>query len=62
MRIEEAARCFQRFQTNINPGNPPVSNGLGVFYVLFATVYLFLLYFLGFIKNPAGVSAPISAP
>ncbi|MGO8807751.1 MAG: hypothetical protein ACLQO7_14375 [Candidatus Bathyarchaeia archaeon] len=53
---------FPKVPDQHKPGNPPVSNGLGVSYVLFATVYLFLLYFLGFIKNPAGVSAPISAP
>ena len=43
-------------------GQPLTPNGLGVLYVLFATVYLFLLYFSGFIKNPVNVSAPISAP
>lgn len=41
---------------------PLIPNGLGVLYVLFTTVYLFLLYFLGLVENPAGVSAPISAP
>jgi len=41
---------------------PLISNGLGVLYVLFTTVYLFLLYFSGYIKNPSDVSAPISAP
>jgi UDP-N-acetylmuramyl pentapeptide phosphotransferase/UDP-N-acetylglucosamine-1-phosphate transferase len=41
---------------------PLIPNGLGVLYVLFTTVYLFLLYFSGFIKTPADVSAPISAP
>jgi UDP-N-acetylglucosamine--dolichyl-phosphate N-acetylglucosaminephosphotransferase len=35
---------------------------LGVLYVLFTTVYLFLLYFLGYIKNSTEVSAPVSAP
>jgi UDP-N-acetylglucosamine--dolichyl-phosphate N-acetylglucosaminephosphotransferase len=43
-------------------GQPLVPNGLGVLYVLFTTVYLFLLYFLGYIKNSADVSAPVSAP
>ena len=43
-------------------GQPLVSNGLGVLYVLFTTVYLFLLYFSGYVKNPTDVSAPISAP
>ncbi len=41
---------------------PLIPNGLGVLYVLFTTVYLFLLYFSGIIKNPTDVSAPISAP
>lgn len=43
-------------------GQPLIPNGLGVLYVLFTTVYLFLLYFLGYIKNSADVSAPVSAP
>jgi len=43
-------------------GKPLVPNGLGVLYVLFTTVYLFLLYFSGLVKNPANVSAPVSAP
>jgi UDP-N-acetylglucosamine--dolichyl-phosphate N-acetylglucosaminephosphotransferase len=43
-------------------GQPLIPNGLGVLYVLFTTVYLFLLYFSDLIKSPANVSAPISAP
>jgi UDP-N-acetylglucosamine--dolichyl-phosphate N-acetylglucosaminephosphotransferase len=43
-------------------GKPLIPNGLGVLYVLFTTVYLFLLYFSGYIKNPVNVTAPISAP
>jgi UDP-N-acetylglucosamine--dolichyl-phosphate N-acetylglucosaminephosphotransferase len=53
---------FPKVPDQHKPGHPLVPNGLGVFYVLFATVYLFLLYFLGLVKNPANVSAPISAP
>lgn len=30
------------------PGHPEVPNGFGVFYVLASSVYLFLLYFLGY--------------
>ncbi len=41
---------------------PLIPNGLGVLYVLFTTVYLFVLYFSGIIKNPTDVSAPISPP
>jgi UDP-N-acetylglucosamine--dolichyl-phosphate N-acetylglucosaminephosphotransferase len=41
-------------------GKPLVPNGLGVIYVLFTTVYLFLLYFLGIVKPVNGVSAPLT--
>lgn len=41
-------------------GQPLIPNGLGVLYVLFTTVYLFLLYFLAYIKNSADVSAPLT--
>ena len=53
---------FPKVPDQHKPGKPLIPNGLGVIYVLFTTVYLFVLYFLGFIKNPPGVSAPISAP
>ena len=53
---------FPKVPDQHKPGQPLVSNGIGVFYVLFATVYLFIIYFLGLVKSPAGVSAPISAP
>ena len=39
-------------------GQPLTPNGLGVLYVLFSTVYLFVIYFL---NNP-DVAAPTSAP
>jgi UDP-N-acetylglucosamine--dolichyl-phosphate N-acetylglucosaminephosphotransferase len=41
-------------------GKPLVPWGLGVIYVLFATVYLFLVYFSGIIKTSNGVSAPLT--
>jgi UDP-N-acetylglucosamine--dolichyl-phosphate N-acetylglucosaminephosphotransferase len=53
---------FPKVPDQHKPGHPLIPNGFGVFYVLFATVYLFILYFAGIIKNPTGVSAPISAP
>ena len=53
---------FPKVPDQHKTGKPLVPNGVGVFYVLFATVYLFLLYFSGLIKNPANVSAPVSAP
>jgi UDP-N-acetylglucosamine--dolichyl-phosphate N-acetylglucosaminephosphotransferase len=47
------------------PGKPLVPWGLGVIYVLFATVYLFLFYFAGYTDYKAlltTVGAPVSAP
>jgi len=41
-------------------GKPLVPNGLGVIYVLFTTVYLFLIYFSGIVKAENGVSAPLT--
>jgi UDP-N-acetylglucosamine--dolichyl-phosphate N-acetylglucosaminephosphotransferase len=38
-------------------GRPLIPNGLGVFYVLFTTVYLFLVYFLQESSNPQPISA-----
>jgi UDP-N-acetylglucosamine--dolichyl-phosphate N-acetylglucosaminephosphotransferase len=40
-------------------GKPLVPNGLGVLFVLFATVYLFLMYVLGVDKAANGVSSPL---
>jgi UDP-N-acetylglucosamine--dolichyl-phosphate N-acetylglucosaminephosphotransferase len=39
---------------------PLVPNGLGVIYVLFTTIYLFLVYFSGTFQTPTGVSAPLT--
>jgi UDP-N-acetylglucosamine--dolichyl-phosphate N-acetylglucosaminephosphotransferase len=41
-------------------GKPLVPNGLGVIYVLFTTVYLFLIYFSGISPASNGVSAPLT--
>jgi UDP-N-acetylglucosamine--dolichyl-phosphate N-acetylglucosaminephosphotransferase len=41
-------------------GKPLVPWGLGVIYVLFATVYIFLVYFLGVNNAANGVSAPLT--
>jgi UDP-N-acetylglucosamine--dolichyl-phosphate N-acetylglucosaminephosphotransferase len=41
-------------------GKPLVPNGLGVIYVLFTTVYLFLIYFSGISPALNGVSAPLT--
>ena len=42
------------------PGNPLVPWGLGVTYVLFATIYLFLMYFLKIDSASSGVSASLT--
>ena len=41
-------------------GKPLIPNGLGVLYVLFVVVYLFLLYFLGIGSVSIGISAPLT--
>ena len=41
-------------------GKPLVPNGLGVIYVLFTTIYLFLIYFSGILPSSNGVSAPLT--
>jgi len=47
---------FPRVPDQHKVGRPLIPNGLGVFYVLFTTVYLFLVYFLQS-SNPEPVSA-----
>jgi len=51
---------FPRVPDQHKEGKPLVPNGLGVIYVLFITVYLFSLYFLGIVKPVNGVSAPLT--
>jgi UDP-N-acetylglucosamine--dolichyl-phosphate N-acetylglucosaminephosphotransferase len=51
---------FPRVPDQHKAGKPLVPNGLGVIYVLFTTVYLFSLYFLGVVKPVNGVSAPLT--
>lgn len=51
---------FPRVPDQHKEGKPLVPNGLGVVYVLFTTVYLFLLYFLGIVKPVNGVSVPLT--
>lgn len=50
---------FPKVPDQHKPGKPLIPNGLGVFYVLFTTVYLFVLYFAGLIQSPENVSAPL---
>jgi UDP-N-acetylglucosamine--dolichyl-phosphate N-acetylglucosaminephosphotransferase len=51
---------FPKVPDQHKAGKPLVPNGLGVIYVLFTTVYLFLVYFSGVIKTSTGVSAPLT--
>jgi len=51
---------FPRVPDQHKEGKPLIPNGLGVAYVLFTTVYLFALYFLGIVKPVNGVSAPLT--
>jgi UDP-N-acetylglucosamine--dolichyl-phosphate N-acetylglucosaminephosphotransferase len=52
---------FPKVPDQHKTGKPLVPNGLGVIYVLFTTVYLFLLYFLGEGRAAAtDISAPLT--
>ena len=51
---------FPKVPDQHKAGKPLVPNGLGVIYVLFTTVYLFLIYFSGIAKAENGVSAPLT--
>ena len=51
---------FPRVPDQHKKGKPLTPNGLGVLYVLFATVYLFLVYFSGLVNATNGVSAPLT--
>ncbi|MGD6810198.1 MAG: hypothetical protein ACQCN3_10920 [Candidatus Bathyarchaeia archaeon] len=52
---------FPKVPDQHKTGKPLVPNGLGVIYVLFTTVYLFLLYFLGEGRSVSvGISAPLT--
>jgi UDP-N-acetylglucosamine--dolichyl-phosphate N-acetylglucosaminephosphotransferase len=51
---------FPRVPDQHKAGNPLIPNGLGVFYVLFATVYLFFVYLTGVDNSANGVSAPLT--
>jgi UDP-N-acetylglucosamine--dolichyl-phosphate N-acetylglucosaminephosphotransferase len=57
---EEATTLFPRVPDQHKTGKPLVPNGLGVIYVLFTTVYLFLLYFSGVVTPVNNVSAPLT--
>ena len=51
---------FPRVPDQHKIGKPLIPNGLGVTYVLFTTVYLFLVYFSGIVTATNGVSAPLT--
>lgn len=51
---------FPRVPDQHKEGKPLIPNGLGILYILFTTVYLFVLYFLGIVNPVGGVSAPLT--
>jgi UDP-N-acetylglucosamine--dolichyl-phosphate N-acetylglucosaminephosphotransferase len=51
---------FPKVPDKHKTGKPLVPNGLGVIYVLFTTVYLFLIYFSRVTPASNGVSAPLT--
>jgi len=51
---------FPKVPDHHKTGKPLVPNGLGVIYVLFTTIYLFLIYFSGISPASNGVSAPLT--
>jgi UDP-N-acetylglucosamine--dolichyl-phosphate N-acetylglucosaminephosphotransferase len=51
---------FPKVPDQHKTGKPLVPNGLGVIYVLFTTIYLFLIYFSGVSPVSNGVSAPLT--
>src|SRR3989304_3089249 len=53
-------QVFPKVPDQHKAGEPSVPNGLGIIYVLFTTIYLFLVYFLGIINTSNGVSAPLT--
>jgi UDP-N-acetylglucosamine--dolichyl-phosphate N-acetylglucosaminephosphotransferase len=48
---------FPKVPDQHKQGKPQIPNGIGVLYVLFTTIYLFIFYFL---SNPTGISAPLT--
>jgi UDP-N-acetylglucosamine--dolichyl-phosphate N-acetylglucosaminephosphotransferase len=51
---------FPKIPDQHKVGQPLVPNGLGVIYVLFTTIYLFVVYFSGVAVASNGVSAPLT--
>jgi UDP-N-acetylglucosamine--dolichyl-phosphate N-acetylglucosaminephosphotransferase len=51
---------FPKVPDQHKTGKPLVPNGLGVLYVLFTIIYLFLMYFSGIAPASNGVSAPLT--
>ncbi len=51
---------FPKVPDHHKTGKPLIPNGLGVLYVLFSSIYLFLIYFLGITPATNGVSAPLT--
>ena len=60
MIVEGRTTLFPRKPDQHKVGKPLIPNGLGVIYVLFTTVYLFLLYFMGIASPSNNISAPLT--
>jgi UDP-N-acetylglucosamine--dolichyl-phosphate N-acetylglucosaminephosphotransferase len=57
---ERRSDLFPKVPDQHKPNKPLVPNGLGVFYVLFSTIYLFLIYFHDAAKASNVISAPLT--
>jgi len=51
---------FPKVPDHHKPNKPMVPNGLGVFYVLLSTVYLFLICFFDVVEVSNGISPPLT--
>jgi len=58
--VERKKTLFPSVPDQHKVGKPLIPNGFGVIYVLFTTVYLFSVYFLGIVDSSNNVSAPLT--
>lgn len=60
MIVERKKTLFPSVPDQHKVGKPLIPNGFGVIYVLFTTVYLFSVYFMGIVDSSNNVSAPLT--
>jgi len=58
--VERKKTLFPSVPDQHKVGKPLIPNGFGVIYVLFTTVYLFSVYFMGIVDSSNNVSAPLT--